>query len=356
MGNGIRFIKRLISSTRDLSDDDTRIHLITSIDEFIDKRIKLADELIIRNLLGLEPHTTAKIVDGDVVLTHGRSHVVEQAIKYASSINITFRVVVVDSRPRMEGRGLGKQLPFWWPNVFLWATVAVKPHLTHVVVVCSFFSFFSVKSLAEHGIQCTYVMLGAISYVMKDVTKVILGASAMMANGTALSRVGTAVVALMGHSSRLPIIFCCETYKFCERVQLDAIVSNEVADPNDLVVKNADPSQTDAPGNIRKVDPEKDLANYQSIPSLSLLNISYDLTPQEFITVVVTDVGMIPTTSVPVIIREFLNEGVFEWKLMLASGFWFDDGFDALALEFEWKVTQNHCCGIDEKSGQGRGK
>ena len=112
MGNGIRFIKRLISSTRDLSDDDTRIHLITSIDEFIDKRIKLADELIIRNLLGLEPHTTAKIVDGDVVLTHGRSHVVEQAIKYASSINITFRVVVVDSRPRMEGRGLGKQLPF----------------------------------------------------------------------------------------------------------------------------------------------------------------------------------------------------------------------------------------------------
>ena len=104
MGNGIRFIKRLISSTRDLSDDDTRIHLIASIDEFIDKRIKLADELIIRNLLGLEPHTTAKIVDGDVVLTHGRSHVVEQAIKYASSINITFRVVVVDSRPRMEGR------------------------------------------------------------------------------------------------------------------------------------------------------------------------------------------------------------------------------------------------------------
>ena len=49
----------------------TREHLIYSIDEFIDKRIKLADELITRNLLGLEPHTTAKIVDGDVVLTHG---------------------------------------------------------------------------------------------------------------------------------------------------------------------------------------------------------------------------------------------------------------------------------------------
>jgi translation initiation factor eIF-2B subunit delta len=115
------------------------------------------------------------------------------------------------------------------------------------------------------------------------------------------------VVAMMGNSSRIPIIFCCETYKFCERVQLDAIVSNEVADPNDLVVKNADPSDCDI-RNIRKVDPLKDLQDYKNMPSLSLLNISYDLTPKEFITVVVTDVGMIPATSVPVIIREFLNE------------------------------------------------
>ena len=107
------------------------------------------------------------------------------------------------------------------------------------------------------------------------------------------------------------LIFCCETYKFCERVQLDAIVFNEVADPNDLVVRNADPSNATG-SNIRKVAPEKDLQDHASIQSLSLLNISYDLTPQEFITVVVTDVGMIPTTSVPVIIREFLNDGVFE--------------------------------------------
>ena len=139
------------------------------IDEFIDKRIKSADELIMRNLLGLEPHTTPKIVDGDVVLTYGRSHVVEEALKYAHSLNTKFRVVVVDSRPRLEGRGL-------------------------------------LKSLAEHGIQCTYVLLSAVSYVMKDVTKVILGAAAMMANGTALSRVGTAVVAMMAPLRR-PVIF-----------------------------------------------------------------------------------------------------------------------------------------------------
>ena len=168
------------------------------------------------------------------------------------------------------------------------------------------------KALAEHGIQCTYSMLPAVAYVMKDVTKVILGASAMMSNGTALSRTGTAVVAMMGHSQRIPIIFCCETYKFCERVQLDAIVSNEVADPNDLVVRNADPSKVLLGGTVRKVASNKDLQGHEEFKSLSLLNISYDLTPQEFITVVVTDVGMIPTTSVPVIIKEFLNEAAFQ--------------------------------------------
>ena len=275
MGNAIRLLKRLISSTRDLTDEEAREFLLTSIDDFIDKRITMAGELIVRNLLGLEPHTTAKIVDGDVVLTHGRSTSVEAAILYAHSIGIKFRVVVVDSRPRMEGRAL--------LNIF-----------------------------AEQGIPSTYSMLGSVAYTMRRVTKVILGASAMMANGTALSRVGTAVVAMMGHAQRIPIIFCCETYKFHERVQLDAIVSNEVADPNDLIVRNADPSDIDTPGNIRKVDPKKSLEGWSSMPSLSLLNISYDLTPQEFITVVATEVGMIPTTSVPVIIREFLNEGVFE--------------------------------------------
>jgi translation initiation factor eIF-2B subunit delta len=263
MGNAIRYLKRIIATpgARRLGEDDVRVYLCTMIDEFIDKRIKSADELIMRNLLGLEPHTTPKIVDGDVVLTHGRSHVVEEALKYAHSLNTRFRVVVVDSRPRMEGRGL-------------------------------------LKSLAEHGIQCTYVLLSAVSYVMKDVTKVILGAAAMMANGTALSRVGTAVVAMMAHTQRRPVIFCCETYKFSERVQMDGIVSNEVADPADLI-KDKDGRPTLLEG-------------WEEVDHMGVLNLSYDLTPQEFITVIVTDVGNIPTTSVPVIIREFIAEGVLD--------------------------------------------
>jgi translation initiation factor eIF-2B subunit delta len=43
----------------------------------------------------------------------------------------------------------------------------------------------------------------------------------------------------------------------------------------------------------------------QDIPRLGLLNLKYDAMPAEYVTMVVTEFGMIPPTSVPVIIREF---------------------------------------------------
>jgi translation initiation factor 2B subunit (eIF-2B alpha/beta/delta family) len=33
---------------------------------------------------------------------------------------------------------------------------------------------------------------------------------------------------MVAHASRVPVIVCCEAYKFHERVQLDSICSNEL--------------------------------------------------------------------------------------------------------------------------------
>jgi translation initiation factor eIF-2B subunit delta len=46
------------------------------------------------------------------------------------------------------------------------------------------------------------------------------------------------------------------------------------------------------------------LKDWKSKDRLKLLNLVYDLTPMDFISMVVTEVGVIPPTSVPVIIRE----------------------------------------------------
>ena len=39
----------------------------------------------------------------------------------------------------------------------------------------------------------------------------------------------------MAKSCNVPVLVCCETYKFSERVQTDSFVFNELGDPDDLV-------------------------------------------------------------------------------------------------------------------------
>lgn len=70
---------------------------------------------------------------------------------------------------------------------------------------------------------------------MSEVTKVFLGAAAVLANGTVISRAGCAAVAMMAAAHSTPVLICCETYKFHERVQLDAITNNELGDPRALL-------------------------------------------------------------------------------------------------------------------------
>jgi len=47
------------------------------------------------------------------------------------------------------------------------------------------------------------------------------------------------------------------------------------------------------------------LAGWESVPRLGLLNLKYDAMPAEYVTMVVTEFGMIPPSSVPVILREW---------------------------------------------------
>lgn len=58
----------------------------------------------------------------------------------------------------------------------------------------------------------------------------LLGAHALLANGYVMSRAGTAQIALIAKSYNVPVLVCCETHKFSERVQTDAFVYNEIGE------------------------------------------------------------------------------------------------------------------------------
>lgn len=59
-------------------------------------------------------------------------------------------------------------------------------------------------------------------------------------------------------------------------------------DPDDLIVTRKGKTQ---------------LENWQCVESLGLLNLVYDVTPPDFVDLVITELGMIPCTSVPVVLR-----------------------------------------------------
>jgi translation initiation factor eIF-2B subunit delta len=185
MGNAIRFLKaRIAKLAVSLPEAEAKASLVAEIDKFMQEKIVFADKEIVK-------HAVTKIRDGDVLLTHGWSCVVEMILIRAKEMGKKFRVVVVDSRPKLEGKGLLRQL-------------------------------------LSKNIQCTYTHMNASPYIMQEVTRVFLGASSVLSNGTVYSRVGTACVAMVAHAFSVPVMICCETYKFHERVQLDSITSNEL--------------------------------------------------------------------------------------------------------------------------------
>jgi translation initiation factor eIF-2B subunit delta len=241
MGNAIRFLKnRIAKLPLTLSESEAKASLQSDIDRFINEKIVVADKVIVS-------HAITKVRDNDVLLTYGSSSVVEMILDHAHELGRKFRVIVVDSRPKLEGQGL-------------------------------------LRRLVEKGINCTYTHINAISYIMHEVTRVFLGASSILSNGTVYSRVGTASVAMVAHAFGIPVLVCCEAYKFHERVQLDSICANELGDP-DVILKV--PGKADL-GHL------KNLADNEN---LQLLNLTYDATPSDYVSMIITDYGMVKYLS-----------------------------------------------------------
>ncbi|GBG27976.1 Translation initiation factor eIF-2B subunit delta [Hondaea fermentalgiana] len=252
MNNAIKHLLNGVSTLPpELSESEAKEQLLGLIDSYVHTNVTLAQEELVR--VGL-----TKISKGDVVLTFSQTGAVEKLLLAAHERGTPFEVVVVSCRPEHDGEDL-------------------------------------VKRLASAGISCVFIELSSLSYMMGSVTKVILGAAAMLSNGTLLGPAGTALVAMMAKSMHKPVLVCCESHKFSERVQLDSITHNELGNPDALVLADDWDGVEGRPSN---------LAGWHEDPNLELLNLRYDLTPQAHISALITEFGLVPVTSVPVIVRE----------------------------------------------------
>ncbi|KAL2438453.1 putative translation initiation factor eIF-2B subunit delta [Exophiala dermatitidis] len=287
-GNSIRWLKNLISTQPvEASDSEAKQSLCDAIDVYIRERITLADEVIARE-------ATDRIEDDDVILTYAKSSIVEKTLINAHRQGKKFRVIVVDSRPMFEG----------------------KNHA---------------RSLIRAGLNVQYTLLTAIADIVdqEPVTKCFLGASAMLGNGKLLSRAGSAMVAMMAKecsknkTRNVPVIVLCETVKFSAKAALDSIILNEVGDADALVESSqpdvfssaGPPPVASAKGGKKSGNKDKDeddgddkgngvakgLEAWKDQHGLFLLNLMYDVTPSEFLDLVICELGSLPPEAVPVV-------------------------------------------------------
>jgi len=104
MGNAIKWLKaRIAKLPPHLSESTAKEILSSEIDNFINERITLAIAAI--SALG-----ASKIAHGDVIITYGCAHVVEDILISAHRAGVEFKVVVLDARPHWEGRALWRRL------------------------------------------------------------------------------------------------------------------------------------------------------------------------------------------------------------------------------------------------------
>ncbi|EED22907.1 translation initiation factor eif-2b delta subunit [Talaromyces stipitatus ATCC 10500] len=291
-GNAIRALKLSISSIDPSVPEATaKTELCEFINNFIREKITVADQVIATS-------ATQKIQDGDVIVTFAGSSIVKQTLITAHKQGKKFRVSVIDSRPLFEGKNLA-------------------------------------RALSSAGLDVQYSLIHGISHAMKDATKVFLGAHAMTGNGRLYSRVGTALVAMSAKErsggAEIPVIVCCETVKFTDRVALDSIVVNEIADADELITKQPLSQVTGRPDPHKTVDEKpgkkgnnqnvtdgiasltldqnapSPLTGWKDTPNLQLLNIMHDVTPAEYVDMVVTEMGSLPPSAVPIVHRMSTN-------------------------------------------------
>ncbi|MBN2110406.1 MAG: ribose 1,5-bisphosphate isomerase [Methanosarcinaceae archaeon] len=189
-----------------------------------------------------------RIRDGDVIMTHCNSHAALSIIKTAFDQGKDISVIATESRPRRQG-------------------------------------FITIRELNDHGIPTTLIVDSAVRLTMKKVDLVVVGADSISVNGALINKVGTSQLALAAQEARRNVIVAAETYKFSPRTLLGEMVeiedrsSDEVIDPQVL----------------------------KRLPNVKVSNPAFDVTPAEYIDLIITEVGAFPPAMAFTVIKDYLG-------------------------------------------------
>ncbi len=264
--NSTNLVKELETSARLLlSTRPTAVSLSNSI-RYVMVRVKEAqkDKMELRGLRQLVVETAIdfiensknavkrigeigarRIEDGDAIMTHCNSSVVTAVLKTAFNQGKNFRVFVCETRPRFQG-------------------------------------IITAKTLSALGIPTSLIVDGATRFFMAKMDKAIVGADAVAANGAVVNKIGTSMVALAAHESRVLFFVAAETYKFSPETMLGQLVKIEERSSAEIISE----------GKLRQM------------PKVTVRNPSFDITPSEYIDLIITEKGIVPPQAALMIIQK----------------------------------------------------
>ncbi|KAK4327824.1 hypothetical protein Pmani_001722 [Petrolisthes manimaculis] len=128
--------------------------------------------------------STNLIKTGMVILTHSRSRNVLAVMKEAAKNGKQFTVYVTESRPDCSGQRMA-------------------------------------EDLRSCGIPCTVILDSAVGYMVERVNAVMLGAEGVCENGGIISKIGTCTVATFAHMKNKPVYILVESFKFIRIIPLN---------------------------------------------------------------------------------------------------------------------------------------
>lgn len=190
-----------------------------------------------------------RLRDGDMIMTHCHSSNVLSVLKTAHDQGKQIKVYCTETRPRFQG-------------------------------------LLMARKLRDAGISTTVIVDCAARYFMEDFDHAIFGADAIAANGAVVNKIGTSEIALVAHEARVRTMVAAETYKFDPGTMAGELVEIEERAPEEVIL---------------------DLSEYKGI---TIRNPAFDITPPEYIDVIVTEMGIIPPQAAILVLTE-----QYGWKM-----------------------------------------
>ncbi|MEN6396789.1 MAG: ribose 1,5-bisphosphate isomerase [Methanoregula sp.] len=201
------------------------------------------------------------IRDGDTILTHCNSEAALGCIIEAHRQGKGIEVFATEVRPRNQG-------------------------------------LITIRTLNDAGIKTNFIVDSAVRSFINDVDLVIVGADAVTVNGAVVNKIGTAQVAHSAREARVNMVVAAETYKFAPRTILGELIRIEERSGNEVL-----------PEEIAR-----------TLPHVTVRNPAFDVTPAEYVDLIVTEKGAIPPQMAYVIIRDYLGWGIDEFHTSFGPG------------------------------------